>query len=88
MEEWIMVLSVGITASATVVIAYYAWVNHEIASKIQSRDDEFRQEMKDLYVAMVLSNLLSSDSGIGRRKTLFEEAYEGKTRINLWKTSR
>jgi len=75
-----------IIAIATVVIAVYAIMSYKLASKIQSRDDEFRQEARDLYQAIAISNLIDPaiDEGSGqweRAKKLFNKYYTGKTPI-------
>lgn len=62
---------------AVVVIAF-------LAGATFSRDNEFRETIQDLFQAIVLSNLLSSDSGKEERKKLFFEVYNGKTKIPSW----
>jgi hypothetical protein len=59
MESWIIVVASGITSLATFVIACYAVVSHRLMKTIKGRDDEFRQQLTDLYKAMVISTLLS-----------------------------
>ena len=61
MTNFIMILAIAITAIATGVIAYYAKVNHQLASTIQSRDDEFRQQIRDLYRGIIISNFLDPE---------------------------
>jgi hypothetical protein len=79
------ILSMWLTALATIAIAVSVGLSYKLASKIQSRDEDFRNQISDLYGAIILSNLLSSDSGKEERKKLFIEAYKGKTPIPLWK---
>lgn len=68
---------------ATIAIALCAIASFVLAWIINQRDDEFRQQLSDLYYAMVLSNLLSSDSGLEKRFILFKQNYQGKTPISL-----
>lgn len=63
--------------------SFYTVVNYRLASKIQEREKEYRQQVSDLYHAMVVSNLLSTDSGIDTRFDLFEKNYKGKTPISI-----
>jgi len=88
----ITLIAICISALATGVIAWYAIANHKLTSKIQSRDDEFRQQISDLYKAIVISNLMGSfkldDLSDGRERLreaieLFAREYQkiGKTPI-------
>jgi len=73
MEYW-MFASMVVSALAMVVIAWYAIKTHKLASEIQSKDKEFRQEMSDLYAAIVISNLVQGlewGSGALERKIKF-----------------
>ena len=65
----IIVIATCISAIATGVIAYYAIVTHVLTTKIQSRDDEFRQQIGDLYKAIVISNLMVA-KGLGPPDTV------------------
>jgi hypothetical protein len=80
-----IVFSTLISAIATVVIGFCAIASYRLASKIQKREKEYRQQVSDLYHAMVISNLLSTDSGISRRFDLFKINYKGETPISLSK---
>jgi hypothetical protein len=92
MENWIVFLFSGITSLATIVIAWYAAVSHRLMKTIKGRDDEFRQQLTDLYKAIVISTLLSrvppgtTRDGLMRNsipefnKACYDEA-EGKTPI-------
>lgn len=78
------IYAICVTAIATVVIAWYAIANHKLASKIQSRDDEFRQQISDLYKAMVISNVISGPYDTHLAIEDFNIHYEkagGKTKI-------
>ena len=59
MSNWIIVLASGITALATIIIAWYAVVSHRLMKSIKNKDDEFRLQVTDLYKAIVISTLLS-----------------------------
>ena len=72
-----------ITAIATAVIALNALMSYRLISKIQTRDDDFRQQLNDLCRAIVISNLLFSETGLDRRLALFEANYQGKTQISV-----
>ena len=84
-------LSIILTASATVVIAYYAWRSHQISEAIikltQKRDDdekEFKQQIKDLYQAIVVSNIVLGPDGVNPRESsiqAFKRLYKGNTKI-------
>ncbi len=89
----LMIISMAVTAIATGVIAWYAWKSNELSSKIQSRDDEFRQQASDLYKAIAISNMVivqgeryrgrpnDQAAEIKTRIKLFEEFYKGETPI-------
>jgi hypothetical protein len=97
MGNFITYLSLGITAIATGVIALYAVKSHKLADKnyqlVQEikkanelktkSDDEFHQDLSDLYTAMVISNIYSSDSGLEERIKYFKKAYKGNVLISL-----
>ena len=86
-------ISILVTAVATGVIAWYANRSHNLASKIQSRDNEYRQQVTardneyrqqvtDLYQAIVISYLLQEMGWTTKEKIkVFNEHYTGKTRI-------
>lgn len=84
--EWIISISSGVTALATIVIAIYAWKSHSLASTLNERDDEFREQVSDLYKAIVISSMVANpgagmaDTMTGRIK-LFREHYDGTTKI-------
>ena len=72
---------------ATVVIAFFAIASYRLASKIQERDEEHRQQISDLYQAIVISNFISNldraegYSSIENMKREFKMEYKGKTPI-------
>ena len=49
------------TTVATIVIACYAAVNYALVSRFQVRDQEFRDDIKKLYIAIVLSNMFPAE---------------------------
>lgn len=85
--------SLIITALATGVIAYYSWCSHRLAISLRnmdeartSKDQEFRQQLSDLYQALVIANLLGGQSIKEARRALVEEfkkMYKGNTPIHL-----
>ncbi|MFC1532658.1 hypothetical protein ACFL7M_04750 [Thermodesulfobacteriota bacterium] len=79
----IMVFSIIITAIATAIIAIYAFMSYRLASKIQSREDEFRQQTQDLFQAIVISNIVASGSESYTSGAIkyFKEHYKGKIPI-------
>lgn len=94
-------LWVIITACATAAIAVYAAISHNLAKnhyrlareinsanelRVKS-EDEFRQQVSDLYEAIVISNFIIPEANTARGGTLegririFKEYYKGKTEI-------
>ena len=84
------VLATITTAIATAVIAYYARRSHRISESIiqltRKRDDDekrFKQQIKDLYQAIVVSNIVGTPHGADSRAPIeaFEKLYKGSTKI-------
>ena len=79
--------SMWLTALATIAIAICALFSYRLASKIQSRDEEFRRQIKDLYQAIVISVMIHAQGPTGEASTMqgrmkwFKEHYKGKTPI-------
>ena len=79
----------SIIAIATVVIAIFAIASFVLAWSIQQRDKENRQQISDLFQAIVISNILSNpeatlgSSHLDGKIKLFKEFYKGKTPIYL-----
>lgn len=73
-----------VSAIAIVVIAIYTVTSYRLSSRIKSSDDEFRQQVSDLFKAIVISNIITfpkaPTSAIKEFKNYFEQA-GGKTRI-------
>lgn len=77
---------------ATCFIAIFTGISIWLVLKIKSRDDDFRQQVSDLYKAIIISNLISSfkldDTSDGSERLreaieLFTREYQkiGKTPI-------
>ena len=80
-----------ISMIATVVIAAYAWRSYELSRQIKianelktQTDQEFRQQVNDLYRAIVISNILSGQATHMDFESLirdFKSKYKAKTPI-------
>ena len=85
--ELITVLSIIATAAATVAIALYTRKTHNLMEAVRQKDSTHQQEIKDLFQAIVISNLLVSDtaspgsSRIEERINGFKKLYLGSTQI-------
>lgn len=87
----IEIISMGLTAVATCVIAFYSWRSFKLSEEIKrsnelktTSDQEFRQQVSDLYQAIVISTLISGPSSYGAfgpAKDVFKSQYRGKTPI-------
>ena len=76
------ILALWITALATAVIAYHAVASQLLNQKIKERDEEFRQQVSDMYQAIVVSNVVSpAQSDTSKAIDRFRELYKGKTKI-------
>ena len=64
------VVSIAFTAIATVVIAYYSWQSHRLS-----------KQLKDLFQAIVVSNLVNKGSATTTAIREFKQHYNGKTKI-------
>ncbi len=88
-----MIFFSAITATATVVIAYYAWQNHQLTQQLKRSAEaeresnrEFRQQTSDLYQALVITGAMTAPGGvdyIDRTIGIFKSHYKGKTPIHL-----
>jgi nitric oxide reductase large subunit len=92
----IIIIATCVSATATAAIAFYAIKSHKLAdrsyqlaqeiksaSELKTKsDDEFRQQVSDLYKAIVISNILVSKlpGKIDYFKKLYKQA-GGKTKI-------
>ncbi len=87
----IMTISTSIMAMATVSLAFFAYQSNRLAKEIkrtndlrEAEDREFRQQVSDLYQAIVVSTLISGPSSygtFGQAKDVFKSQYRGKTSI-------
>jgi hypothetical protein len=97
-EMIVMVIASAISAIATIVIAIYAGKSHElsvksyqlaqeikVANELKTKgDQEFREQVSDLYQAIVISTLLSGPGTYSIMDSLidaFKSKYKGKTPI-------
>ncbi len=76
---------------STAIIAYYAFVSYRLTSQMKKNDDEFKQQLSDLYKAIVISNVMCSNSRLGGASqdaifqsyfSVFEKYYDGQTPIS------
>jgi hypothetical protein len=70
----------SISAIATGFIGYYAYINHQLANAIKVKDEQHQQQIKDLFQAIVISNVIDHEhtsNNIDR----FNKRYHGKTVI-------
>jgi hypothetical protein len=72
-----------VSVIAMVVIALSAFMTYRLMSRLQIKENDFQQQLNDLCAAIVISNLMSSESGLDRRLALFERAYQGKIPISV-----
>ena len=92
---WLIITAVGVAAIAFYAIQIHnlAGRNYQLFLEINSanelkarRDDELREQMRDLYKAVVISNLINPEYGVDsdeweKAVTLFKSLYKGKTAI-------
>ena len=70
-----------ISAIATCAIAYYAYENHQLTQKIMSKDKEHKQEISDLYRAIVISALFCAGDSSHTKMESFKKLYNEKNKI-------
>jgi hypothetical protein len=76
------VISRLLTTIATIAIAVWGFLIYRLASKFQSRDEEYKQQLRDYFEATVISNILSASQGeTGKLIKRFQEHYTGRTKI-------
>jgi hypothetical protein len=81
------ILGTWITALATAVIAYHAVASHVLSQKIRARDEEFRQQVTDLYQALIIITAgVSGPTTESHAIKRFKELYKGNTPISLVNT--
>ncbi|MHA1385698.1 MAG: hypothetical protein ACTSR3_18255 [Candidatus Helarchaeota archaeon] len=79
MEKWIIT-----SAISTAVIAVFTVCNFFFNRAILKKDEEFKQQVKDLYQAIVIATILSGPTSHGefdKAKNEFKKVYKGKTCI-------
>jgi len=80
----LQIISVVVAAIATIVIAVVACQNLCLIKKNNQKEEEHKAQIKDLYQAIVISNLLSGPSSFGFLKQsidAFNAHYKGKVKI-------
>ena len=76
---------VYVSAISTAFIAISAWVSLWLAFTIRAGDKMYRRQVKDLFEAIVISNLLvdpkveNTSAQMTRRIEAFKKCYKGKT---------
>ena len=81
MANLTIAVSAIISAVATVVIAIFTWFTYQMYKKLQEKDEEYKNQIGDLYKAIVISNLLSGNSDLEMTHKKFHKEYTGKTKI-------
>ena len=84
MTDCLSILSTVITAVATVVMACYSVAAFNLSKKIIESQDEFQERTADLYKAIVIATILSSNTDpeeFDKFKRKFESVFDGKTVI-------
>ena len=91
MSDTMIMLSSIITAIATTVVAIFSWRSYCLSRDLKKssedqnkREDEFKGHIKDLYQAIVISNILSGPSSFGaltQAIDAFKSQYKGKFKI-------
>lgn len=82
-----MILTDWINAISTVVIAVFTGLNYAMFLSINKKDNEYKQQVGDLYQALVISNIISAPTvssgvaGLEGLKNVFKSEYHGKTEI-------
>jgi len=80
MEDY-TALSITVSAIGTAVIAGLAVTNYLLARAIKAKDEQHQQEIKDLFQAIAISNLIDKSDNTGTNIDSFKERYMGKTSI-------
>jgi len=91
MTNAMFMISSFITAIATTVIALFSWRSFclskeikKIAENQHTKEEEFKSQTKDLYQAIVISNILSGPSSYGALNQAidaFKSQYTGTFKI-------
>jgi hypothetical protein len=77
MNGWVI-----LSAISTVVIAVFSAVSFFLARSIKAKNDEYQNQIKDLFQTIVVSNVISVSDGIGadeikEKLKTFKELYKG-----------
>ena len=83
-SDWVMVGATVVTAVATGVIAFFTWKMHQVTQQHSRKEEEFRQQLSDLYQAITIATLLSGNSNAGVLRNAieaFKSVYKGTTPI-------
>ena len=86
--NWSMIRT-AISAVSTVVIAIYSWRNYCLTIELKksnerrsSENEEFREQIKDLYQAITIATIISSTgTGVDQGIRDFKSHYTGKVKI-------
>jgi hypothetical protein len=70
-----------INGLATIAIALCAYANYWLSKKIMCNDKQHKEEISDLYRAIVISNLFCAGDSTHTKKETFRSLYNGKTKI-------
>ena len=73
--QTIVVLSMLLTALATIIIAIYAVVNYRLSSKFQSMNEAYRQQIRDHFEATVIANIVGGPHETNKAVRAFKEHY-------------
>jgi hypothetical protein len=91
MNDLLMTSATIVMTLATVALATFAWQSNKLSKEIkrandlkEAEDKGFKQQVSDLYQAIVISTLISGPSSygaFGSAKDLFKSQYGGKTPV-------
>lgn len=83
MNDCLIVIASIVSAVATVALALLAYSNLVLARSIRATTDQRDQEIKDLFQAMVIAQLLGPhpNDPPSTAKQRFKKEYTGKTKI-------
>jgi hypothetical protein len=72
-----------LTTAAIIVIAFYAYSNYKLTVQLRDSAKHHQQELSDLYQAIVIATLLTSNTGtdVNLLITTFNHYYKGATKI-------
>ena len=75
------VVSIVVTVVATVAIAYYSRHSYKLSQKLNEINVQHQQEIKDLFQAIVVSNLVDKGSATTTAIREFKQNYKGDIKI-------